>query len=366
MDHSVHPDGGPAAPVARLLVRGVRCGCAPGMVAGWLRAGERQPVVVAAGRARVVPASAPMSEQTWFDLASLTKPLVTGTLSVLSFRAGELAPDTRVGEVLRSAAGSSLGDRTVEQLLTHTAGLPAWEPLYCLTRDPYEGVVDALGDLPMGEPGRAVVYSCLGFVTLARMIEEVTGRPLNEVFRGRITGPLGLDDRISFAPPGSHDVAAGALHPGVEIQLVRERGLDPARIPVVAGRAPDDGNARFFSGVSGNAGLFGTAAGVLEMARIYLEPGFLTAEEIARATRDRTPGVEQGRGWGWQTARSVGSSAGPALAPTAFGHNGFTGTSLWVDPARRMAFVLLTNRNHPGHRLNDLHPLRRRLHQLVV
>jgi CubicO group peptidase (beta-lactamase class C family) len=336
------------------------------MVAGWLRAGKRQPVVVAAGRARLVPISVPITEQTWFDLASLTKPLVTGTLSVLSFRAGELSPGTRVSEVLSATAGAPLGDRTVEQLLTHTSGLPAWEPLYCLAGDPGAGLIDALGGLPMGEAGGEVVYSCLGFITVARMIEEVTGRSLGEIFRDRVTDPLGVGDRVSFALPSAHDVAGGALHPGVESDLVQERGLDPSRIPPMTGGSPDDGNARFIAGVSGNAGLFGTAVGVLELARIYFEPGFLTREEIAQATTDRTAGFEQGRGWGWQMARSPGSSAGPALTQAAFGHNGFTGTSLWIDPLRGTAMVLLTNRNHPGHRLNDLHPLRRRYHQLVV
>jgi CubicO group peptidase (beta-lactamase class C family) len=96
-------------------------------------------------------------------------------------------------------------------------------------------------------------------------------------------------------------------------------------------------------------------------------PGLLlTEDEIAAATRTRTPGLEQERGLAWQLASSPGCSAGPALAPEAFGHTGFTGTSLWIDPTRKLAMALLTNRVHPGHRSTDLHPLRRRFHQLVV
>ena len=93
---------------------------------------------------------------------------------------------------------------------------------------------------------------------------------------------------------------------------------------------------------------------------------FLTSDEIDRATSDHTPGREQARGYGWQLASSPGCSAGPALDPSAFGHTGFTGTSLWIDPTRGVAIALLTNRVHPGHRPTDLHPLRRRFHHLVV
>lgn len=352
--------------VVRLLRRAVCAGAAPGLVAGWVRAGEDRPTVVAVGRAAVAPVSTVMEGETWFDLASLTKPLATATLGFLLIRDGALSLGTRVLEVLPETAGAPLGDRTVEQLLTHTSGLPAWEPLYCLAPEGLTGLVAALRGLPVGEAGREVVYSCLGSITLALMIERLSEGSLDAVFRHRVVEPLGLDDRIGFLPSSSCPSAGGALRPGAETAMVLERGLSPDLIPPSADRLPDDGNARFLGGVAGNAGLFGTAEGVLGLARIYLEPGFLTEEEIATAIIDRTPGLEQGRGLGWQLPSSPGSSAGRSLAPSAFGHNGFTGTSLWIDPERRVAMTLLSNRNHPGHRLNDLHPLRRRFHQLVI
>jgi CubicO group peptidase (beta-lactamase class C family) len=130
---------------------------------------------------------------------------------------------------------------------------------------------------------------------------------------------------------------------------------------------PDDGNARFLGGVAGNAGLFGTVAGVLGMARAWLEPGLLlTADEIALATADRTAGLGQARGLGWQLAATPGCSAGSALSPSSFGHTGFAGASLWVDPTRGTALALLGNRVHPAHRPTDLHPLRRRFHRIVI
>ena len=135
---------------------------------------------------------------------------------------------------------------------------------------------------------------------------------------------------------------------------------------LVEQRAGEDAT-RFLGGVAGNAGLFGTIRGVLGLARALQTPGdLLTGDEIGLATRNHTPGLGQARGLGWQLASSPGCSAGPALSTGAFGHTGFTGTSLWIDPERRLAIALLANRVHPGHRPTDLHPLRRRFHQLVV
>jgi CubicO group peptidase (beta-lactamase class C family) len=130
----------------------------------------------------------------------------------------------------------------------------------------------------------------------------------------------------------------------------------------------DDGNARGLGGAAGNAGLFGTAAAVARLAAEYLPGGgvLLTAEEAAFATACRTEGLEQARGLGWQLAASPGCSAGPSLAAEAFGHTGFSGVSVWVDPSSRAALVLLGNRLHPGGRTADLHPMRRRYHTLAI
>jgi CubicO group peptidase (beta-lactamase class C family) len=147
-----------------------------------------------------------------------------------------------------------------------------------------------------------------------------------------------------------------------------EAGFDPDFVPAYEAGFPDDGNSRFLGGVAGNAGLFGTAAGVLALTAEYL-PGsgrLLTKSEVAEATSNHTEGKEQARGLGWQLAASPGCSAGPGLPPKAFGHTGFTGVSTWFDPLRREGWVLLTNRLHPGGRASDLHPLRRRFHSLAV
>jgi len=310
----------------------------------------------------------PVSPATWFDLASLTKPLVVGTSSLLAMRDGNLTLATTVADVFPDAAGQVIGDRTVRQLLTHTSGLPAWAPVYALADSRQASdIIEALCGLPAGELDTHVVYSCPGFILLGLMLERVCGAPLDHFFGQRVLRPMGLGPELGYRPEATRPLAGGAAKPEAERRLLAERGLDAGRIPAVGSGWPDDGNARFLGGVSGNAGLFGTVTGVLSLAGAYLRgTALLTEDERGLATGDHTPGLEQARGLGWQLAGSPGCSAGSALAPEAFGHTGFTGTSVWVDPSRCLTMALLTNRVHPGHRDVDLHPLRRRFHQLVV
>lgn len=355
--------------VRSLLEGAVRAGYAPGLAAGWTTTAEEgPPSLVAVGDAAVGCPSKPLTSAAWFDLASLTKPLVVGTSIILAIRDGALSLTTTVADVVPAAAGREIGARTVRHLLTHSSGLPAWAPLYALAdsrRDP--AVLETLCGLAVGESGVHVVYSCPGFILLGKMIERAAGVSLDRFFHRRVLRPLGLDDELGFRPLPERPLTGGAASPEAERRLLVERGLDPRLIPAVGPGLPDDGNARFLGGVSGNAGLFGSTAGVLALAGAYLEDDtLLTADERRLATGDHTPGLEQARGLGWQLAASPGCSAGPALGPGAFGHTGFTGTSVWVDPGRGLTMALLTNRVHPGHRETDLHPLRRRFHQLVV
>ena len=350
-----------------LLERAIRAGLAPGMVAGWQEATDPQPETVAVGRARVSPFSTTVSPNTWFDLASLTKPLVVGTLSLLAMRDRWFEPDTTAADVLPEIGAFPTGGLSVRQLLTHSSGLPAWEPIYALTGGNSDRLLDTLGGLKIDEPGSQVVYSCPGFILLGAMLERLADTGLDDLFVERVLKPLGLEAELSFRPATVDQLAAGAHAPGAERLILHERGLDPSLIPANQLGHPDDGNSRFLGGVAGNAGLFGTIAGVLTLARIYFGVGeFLTSDEIELATADHTQGLEQARGFGWQLASSPGCSAGATIDPSAFGHTGFTGTSLWMDPTRGLAMALLTNRVHPDHRPTDLHPLRRRFHHLVV
>lgn len=357
----------PTLSVRKLLEGAIRSGLTPGLVAGWLSVADAGPKVVFCGQAAVVPEPRPVGPSTWFDLASLTKPLVCGTLALLMIRDGLLSPETTVASVLHETEDSELGERTVRQLLTHTSGLPAWAPLYALAAGQPRRVVETLCRLPLREAGTEVTYSCPGFIVLGIMLARIASAGLDELFSSYVLGPLNLHDELGYRPAASRPTAGGAEVPSTERALVAERGLDVESVPATGRGRPDDGNARFLGGVSGNSGLFGSITGVLALARSYLEPGtLLTADEIATASLDHTPGLEQARGFAWQIGSSSGCSAGPSLDPRAFGHTGFTGTSLWLDPSRGIAAALLANRVHPGHRASDLHPLRRQFHRLIV
>ena len=352
--------------VHELLQRGVGAGVAPAAVAEWGRVGG-EPRNEVVGSARQVPVRQPASDRTWFDLASLTKPLVTTTLAMIAFRKGELALETTVGEMLSECRGASVGDLNVRQLLTHTSGLPAWLPLYCLAEGDPGRLEERLGSVRLVEaPGSRVVYSCVGFVILGMILERTFGSDLSSVFRHEVTGKLGIDDELGFCPDSvTHSLSGGAAFPVAESRLLHQLGFDRRWIPPTAPGLPDDGNARFLGGAAGNAGLFGTAVGVFGLAKEYLGGTLFDREEIEIATTLRTEGFEQARGLGWQIASSPGCSAGSSLSPRAFGHTGFTGVSVWIDPEIEGVFVLLTNRNHPGQRENDLHPFRRRFHTIA-
>jgi CubicO group peptidase (beta-lactamase class C family) len=355
--------------IVELLQRSVDAGTAPGLVAEWGTArGEKSRAVI--GAASLTPNRIDISAETWFDLASLTKPLVTTTLVLLAVRSGVLAPSTRVGEVLREAQGSAVGDLEIDRLLSHCSGLPEWLPLYCLAEGDGRLLRSRLAGVALeSSPGEKVIYSCVGFVVLGLMLEEIGGEPLDALFQREVVGPLGLESELGFNPVNeTHSLCSGANRPVTEHRLIAELGYDQVWIPSLAHGKPDDGNARFLGGVAGNAGLFGTARGVGILASEYLPGGgaLLSGADAEAGTSLRSGGLEQARAWGWQLASTPGCSAGEALSEGAFGHTGFTGVSVWCDPVTRGVFVLLANRNHPAQRENDLHPMRRRFHALAA
>ncbi len=202
------------------------------------------------------------------------------------------------------------------------------------------------------------------------MLERLLGATLDASFRRWVTAPLGLEDALAFVPrEDDPTLAGGAGSADPEPRMCVELGFAGDAVPTVGSGRANDGNARYLGGVAGNSGLFGTARGVFALAAQYLASGegaLLRPEEIAAATRPVAVDGQQIRGLGWQLASTAGCSAGPGLGPRAFGHTGFTGTSVWVDPDLDAVFVLLTNRHHPGFHDVDLHPLRRRFHELAA
>jgi CubicO group peptidase (beta-lactamase class C family) len=352
--------------VAGLLEDAVRAGIAPGFVALAVRA-DGGGVSWFVGRRALGDGS--VDADTVFDLASLTKPLATTTLVLLARRDG-VGLGTRLGDLLPELAASPWREVTVEQCASHTAGFPAWEPLYAAGGAGREGYLEALARLqPVAAAGERCLYSCPGFVALGLALERAAASNLATLFRELVAVPLGIADELLYAPPAGTPVAGGQREPFVERRLLAERGVAAPVPPETPGTTPcDDGNARGLGGAAGNAGLFGTAGAVAALAAEYLPGGgeLVAAEEAALATGELTHGLEQSRGIGWQRAATPDCSAGRALASSSFGHTGFTGTSVWVDPEAAAVLVLLSNRLHPGGRTADLHPLRRRFHALAL
>ncbi|MCD4750948.1 MAG: beta-lactamase family protein [Thermoanaerobaculales bacterium] len=359
------------SPVGAFLDAIIRGGKAPGGVAAWNEPDSQTFRYEVSGKAAVIEegAGSDTEETTWYDLASLTKPLVVTTLFLLARRLKGIDLDTRVGEILADLSKDVFpGDRTLGSLLTHTSGISAWEPFYIHPQDRDDTARFFCRLSPLADVGRQVMYSCPGFILLGRVLEHLFQLDLAEAFIQMVTGPLDLTGELDFRPePMSVQIAGGSISGNVERLLLQERGLRTHLLPLRRHGQPDDGNARFLGGAAGNSGLFGTAHGVHLLAKEYLPGGgrLLSATEVELATRCRTSGLGQERALGWQLASTRGCSAGAALPPEAFGHIGFTGTSVWVNPLQRQVMVLLTNRHHPEHRMTDLHPLRRRFNALV-
>lgn len=327
---------------------------------------ERRGEVVAEGAlgfAVAEPEEIAASTETLYDLASLTKPLVTTTLTLQAAHEGKLTLDEPLGahlpELLRHAWCSGT---TWRDALSHRAGFEAWYPLYVEGYDREAYLRAILSRPPAYAPGSSVVYSDLGFVLLFLALERVFDEDFEELARRRVLVPFGAGD-CGFRPPPDRRMRIAATERGneKEREMVSERGLsfDGWRDGIIWGEA-NDGNAYHLGGVSGHAGLFGDANGVARLASAYLAGRGDLPELLARdAVHCQAADGGERRGLGWQL-RSA-SNPGAPLSRGAYGHSGFTGTSVWVDPAGELVVVLLTNRIHPRVQPSRIQAIRTRL-----
>ncbi len=316
---------------------------------------ERIERAAAAGLAR--RPDRPAAVTTRFDYASLTKPFV-GTLAILLDAAGRLPLATTVGEIFPQAA-PALAGRPLADLLAHRSGLAAWTPLYarCASR---QDVLDLLlGGGLLGAPPDT--YSDLGYVLWGLAAERRLDAPLARLLRAEVLAPLGRR-RVVPSPGDRPDVAESLLGTGKDVELAAAQGLAIAPLGPPPPGVVQDANARFLralgSRVSGHAGLFGRAEDLWMLGREWLAPGrLLQPEAVARALA--FGGEAHALGWQRRTARSV---AAAPLGRRAFGHLGYAGGSLFVDPDRGSIAVLLAHRARPE---ADMNEWRRRFHALV-
>jgi beta-N-acetylhexosaminidase len=333
-DAGFRPDG--FAELDRLLDEAVAARAFPG---GVVAVGHRGQLahLRAFGKLSYDAEAPAVQPDTLYDLASLTKVVVTTTMAMILVDEGRLDLDKRVRDFLPRFSGGAKERVSVRHLLTHSSGLDWWAPLHkeLQGRAAYVERIQSL-DL-VYEPGSKSLYSDLGVILLGEILERVAGESLESFARRRLFEPLGLRSTL--------------FRPGPELRpRIAPTEVDPWRGRLLRGEVHDE-NAFALGGVAPHAGLFGSAGDLARFAQLLLNGGVFEHRRIvSRATLEsftRRAGIpDSSRALGWDT-KSDNSSAGTLFSERSFGHTGFTGTSLWLDPERGLFVVLLTNRVHP-------------------
>jgi len=331
--------------IERALQHQLDAGCDDGVFPGasacaatW-QGGAWSYIDVAAG-VRAEGTSA-VTAQTIYDLASLTKPWVA-TAALRLHQAGVFDLGARVDAIIPEARGLPVGERSWEEVLSHRSGLEAWVPFYeTLPEEPGSDAAHAwiLGELlPHWDASTvgASVYSDLGYILAGVAMSRASGQPLNEIVAERIASELGVDDTVFFGASRADENWKAWCAP---------TGWSPWRQRILVGEVHDD-NCAALGGVAGHAGMFGAANGVARfgaacVAAWHGRRGASEEELMRHATAVRPGGTHR---LGWDGKAQEGSAAGSSIDADAFGHLGFTGTSLWCDPRRQLVVVLLTNR----------------------
>jgi len=273
------------------------------------------------------------ADRSIYDLASLTKVVGTTTAAMVLFDQGRLDLNAPVSTYLPAFSGGWKDSVTVRHLLTHRSGLPAGRDLWRIARTPDEARAAVLSTNLECKPGQCYIYSDLGADVLGFVIEAVAGEPLDAFLHDKVFEPLGMNDTF-FRPADS-----------LTYRIAPTEMAPPRGYPL-RGEVHDE-NAYALGGVAGHAGLFSTAADLSIFAQMMLNGGSYNGVRILSDTTvalftHRAAGT---RALGWDTADGDGGS-GRFLDSRAYGHTGYTGTSIWIDPERQMFVLLLTNRVH--------------------
>ena len=353
--HAQEPFPGAAA-VDQQMEQAVQEGLIPG---GVVLIGHNGQVVYqkAYGSRALIPHREPMTLDTIFDVASLTKVIATTPSIMRLFEQGQIRLNDPVTKYLPEFQGGH-SDITIRNLMTHFSGLrpdldlkPAWSGYHT-------GIQRALIDKPAGPPGVRFVYSDINFILLAEIVHRLTGKMLNEYTRENFYEPLGMHETM-FLPPAS-------LRP-----RIAPTEIDPSTGQPLRGEVHDD-TARYMGGVTGNAGVFTTAADLAKFAQMMLDDGegnglrFFSAATVQKFTSPQSPADQPIlRGLGWDIDSPYSSNRGELFPIGSYGHTGYTGTSLWIDPFSRSYVIILTNAVYP-HRGHSVVSLRSRVATIVA
>ncbi len=347
-----------AAAVDQQMERAVHDGLIPG---GVVLIGHDGRVVYqkAYGSRALIPHREPMTLDTIFDAASLTKVIATTPAIMRLFEQGQIRLNDPVTKYLPEFQGGH-SDITIRNLMTHFSGLrpdldlkPAWSG--------YEtGIQRALTDKPAGPPGVRFVYSDIDFILLGEIVHRLTGKMLDEYARENFYEPLGMHETM-FLPPAS-------LRP-----RIAPTEINPVTSQPLRGEVHDD-TARYMGGVAGHAGVFTTAADLAKFAQMMLDGGqakgdagegngvrLFSAATVQKFTTPQSPPDQPIlRGLGWDIDSPYSSNRGELFPIGSYGHTGYTGTSIWIDPFSRSYVIILTNSVHP-HRGHSVVSLRSRI-----
>ena len=306
------------------------------------------------GRLTFAPDAAPASNDTIFDLASLTKVISTTPLVMQQFERGVLALDDPVAGHLAAWNREDRADVTLRDLLAHCSGLPAWRP-YFKELDGWELYERAICAEPLEyAPRTRSIYSDLDFILLGFIVH---GRVSLADRFAMMLSQMGIVEEIQFNPPA---LWHARIAPTEE---------DSWRGRLLVGEVHDE-NAAALGGIAGHSGLFGTAAAVGSYARHLMQvlddrTGIFRRTTLEEFVTRRTDVPGSSRALGWDTMLPT-SSCGTLMSPRAFGHTGFTGTSLWIDPEKDVYVALLTNRVHPNRSNEAIQRVRRAVHDAVI
>jgi CubicO group peptidase (beta-lactamase class C family) len=315
------------------------------------------------GRYTDDPDSLEVTTATIFDLASLTKVLATTTMAMILYERGLLDPEAPVTAIVPEFAAGLDNDNnddarrreiTVRMLLAHSSGLPAYEKLFLHAQTRAELLQAAFRTPLKASPGARTEYSDIGFIILGVILERLADESLDTFCQREIFGPLGMT-HTTFNPAPT---LKKSIPPTADDRTFRHR--------IIQGEVQDE-NASVLGGVAGHAGLFSTAEDLALFAHAMLNAGhpILRPETVAIFTQRETAPAGTSRALGWDTP-SAPSQSGKYFSSRAFGHLGYTGTSLWIDPERQLSITLLTNRTWPNCQNQAIKHVRPAFHDAVI
>ena len=304
------------------------------------------------GRCCIEEQAQPVQEQTQFDLASITKPLVIGMLCLQALEKGDLCLWDKLATFMDTPPDKK--NITIKHLLTHSAGFTTGVHMWKHITAPAESTRFLLQTPLAFEPGKQVRYCCVGYILLGQLLEKLYHMPLQDLAMQSVFLPLGMKD-TTYLPKGSNIVAT-------------EKQKDERCLSGVV----HDENARFLGGVAGNAGVFSTIGDMAKFVRMLANEGrlpdgtrYLSANTLRVAMQNHTIGLEQGRGLGFYLPYYDNSYIGDLFPKESIGHTGFTGTSFTLDPITGIFLIFLCNRVCPTRDNLTIHRLRRLLHNTV-